>query len=87
LKDDNCLEESNFITKRLIGKEPNYAEVGAWYVGTALTHWVVSRALDNHPKMKKIWEYVSIGAVGYTVYDNHDKGMRPFGVGQDNNNC
>ena len=85
LKNDSCLEESNFLTKNLIGKEPNTLEVTAWWLGSALAHYFIADKLP--PKLSKIFQYVSIGAVTYTVADNHNKGMRPFGISQNDGDC
>lgn len=81
LNSDPCLEEINPMTRTLIGKEPSDEEVIAWYIGTAVGHYFIGQALDRwwNEKAGNTWRAITVGAVGYTVVNNHQLGMRPFG--------
>ncbi|MEQ9005182.1 MAG: hypothetical protein RIE74_16610 [Pseudomonadales bacterium] len=79
---DPCYREEAWLTKRLIGEQPNDAEVVAWGVATAVVHAWVSYNLEEHgaPRwLQKVWDLGTLGHTTYAIISNHDAGVRPFG--------
>lgn len=79
---DPCYREEAWLTKRLIGEQPNDAEVVAWGVATAVVHAWVSYNLEEHgaPRwLQKVWDLGTLGHTTYAISSNHDAGVRPFG--------
>lgn len=79
---DDCFYEADPFTKRLIGENPSTSDVVVWGVATGALHYGVSKALVhyNAPKWVKVgWHGISLTTKAYTVVDNHNKGIRPWG--------
>ena len=79
---DECFFEDDPVTKKLIGKHPNTGEVVAWGVATGVLHYGVSKGLEhlNAPNWVKIgWQGISLTTKAYTVVNNHNEGIRPWG--------
>ncbi len=86
-RNGHCFEESNPVTKRLIGKNPSVGQVAVWGVGTGLAHYGVSKWLESvnaKPWIKGAWQAVTIYYVADTIIGNHQEGVRPWG---DNIGC
>lgn len=74
-----CYHEADPITRRIIGKHPNQLNVALWWAGTAFGHAFVSKKLkDDHPKLYKFWQILTIGRSAYVVTQNHKIGLGPF---------
>lgn len=87
---DPCYKENAWLTKRMIGEQPNDAEVIAWGVGTAVFHAWVSNRLDERGApvwVQKLWELGTLGHTTYAVGTNHENGVRPFGDNRTVENC
>lgn len=67
-----CIREGHFLTKRLIGSNPNSKEVIAWGVGGAVLHLAVSDWLmrNDYWVMHDIWQVVSITDTGIAIGKN-----------------
>jgi hypothetical protein len=87
---DPCYEENAWLTRRLIGSQPNDAEVMAWGVGTAVFHAWISNALEERGApvwVQKVWELGTLGHTSYAIGTNHENGVRPFGKNRDVPGC
>jgi len=56
----------------LIGAHPSDETVLAWSMGTALAHAGITHLLvqNEHPRLAKIWQYVTLSALCSTVGQN-----------------
>lgn len=84
---DPCYKETDPLTRRLIGSNPNTEEVLAWSIATGYGHWWVSRKLERMeaPKwIQRSWQATTFVYATDTVYNNHDIGIRPWGSNQPN---
>lgn len=88
---DPCFQETDGITRSLIGRRPSDAEVLAWSVGMAGLHLGVTELLlrNDHPKLARAWQYFRIGVTMDAISNNHSIGIRigspnhrPEGCGQ-----
>jgi hypothetical protein len=75
---DGCFREGNPITSAVIGEEPSTGEALAWGIGTAALHVGVTELLlrNDHPKLAKAWQFVTIGASSYAIGHNYSLGIR-----------
>lgn len=73
-----CYQESDSITRSLIGEHPSDVEVIAWSVGMAGLHLGVTELLlrNDHPKLAKAWQYFRIGVTASAIAQNHSIGIR-----------
>lgn len=73
-----CYRETDPLTSQLIGETPSRESVIAWSIGTSLAHAAVTEALlrAEQPRAARIWNYITIGAVGEAVYHNWQIGIR-----------
>lgn len=74
---DECYEEQNWATRRLIGRRPSEADVVAWWAGTAIAHAWVSRRLEG--RWRAVWQSVTLVYGVDTVIENHRAGIRVDG--------
>lgn len=87
---DPCYKEKAWVTKRLIGEQPDDHEVIAWGVGTAVLHAWVSSSLDERGAplwVQKLWELGTLGHTTYAIGSNHENGVRPFGSNREVMGC
>lgn len=73
---DPCFQEGE--SAWAIGHRPSDATIAAWSIATAaghagITHWL--RETD-HPKLARVWQYVTLARVGYNVGHNFQLGVR-----------
>ena len=80
-RNDPCIEEVDPFTRSLIGREPSTGATIAWGVGMAAFHVGVTELLlrTDHPRVAKVWEWVSFTEKGITVARNHRLGARISG--------
>lgn len=79
---DPCYQESAWLTRQIIGRQPSDAGVVAWGVGTAAFHAWLSHELQerNAPTwLRMIWELGTLGQTAYAVGSNHSNGVRIVG--------
>ncbi len=87
---DPCYKEDAWLTSRLIGSQPNDAEVLAWGVGTAVLHAWISSALEERGApvwVQRVWDLGTLGHTTYAVVSNHSEGVRPFGSNREVDGC
>lgn len=75
---NDCYDEGAFLTRKIIGEQPEKERVIAWAVGSSLLHAAVSKELDsgNYPKwMGVTWQSITLIDTGYSVYNNHGNGL------------
>lgn len=77
-QEPRCFEESDGITRSLIGSHPSDGEVAAWAVGSAALHLGVTELLlrNDHSNWAKAWQYVRIGITADAIGRNHSVGIR-----------
>lgn len=87
---DPCYEEDAWLTRRLIGAQPETGEVLLWGVGTSLAHAWISNTLEDRgaPRwLQKTWSYATITSSGFAVASNHAEGVRVFGSNRSVEGC
>lgn len=77
-QDPLCFHEANAVTQVVIGETPSRGQVIAWSLGSAAIHLGVTELLlrNEHPKLAKAWQYISIASTGYSVGNNYAIGIR-----------
>jgi len=79
---DNCFEETNGLTRRILGDNPKPGETLAWGLAWGAGHYVVSERLEHYdaPMWLQIgWQAITITEKGLTIGRNHRNGIRPWG--------
>jgi hypothetical protein len=87
---DPCYQESAWVTRRLIGRQPSDGAVLAWGVGTAAFHAWVSHELDDRDAptwLQMLWDLGTLGQTAYAVGSNHHTGVRVVGNNRDVAGC
>lgn len=88
--DDPCYQEDAWLTRRLIGDQPSDGQVLAWGAGTAIAHYMIGKALESSGApswLQRTWDLTTIANTGYTVVNNHNNGVRPWGANRPVNGC
>ena len=65
-------------------------EVVAWGVGTSIAHWWIAKSLERHGApmwLQRGWDIFTIGHTGYTIVNNHEVGVRPWGDNKTFDGC
>ena len=80
---DDCFQEENPITRRLIGRKPSTDAVIVWGVAMAIAHYSLDRWLTrtgraDQPGWRAL-RYLAVAEKGFTVGRNHAEGTRVFG--------
>lgn len=87
---DDCYQESGFITRDIIGNNPNRQQVMGWAIGTAAAHAAVTFLLEKAeaPRwVRKGWQITTISATAHAVVNNHNEGLRVFGDNEPVKGC
>lgn len=90
----SCYQESNFLTKALIGEHPSEASVALSSIAFALAHYYVSAWLESKDTLNEAgahnspwvlanwaWHGVGLATKAFTVASNHSIGLRVGGKG------
>jgi len=87
---DPCYVEDAYVTRQLIGSQPNAGEVLLWGAGMAVGHAWISGLLEdrNAPRwVQKTWSYATITGTGLAIATNHAEGVRVFGSNKPVDGC
>lgn len=78
-----CYYENAPLTRAIIGKHPNEAEVAAIMITYSLLHDYISDRLRERENLAwlRAFQVVTILNSGRNVIHNHQIGLRPFGSG------
>lgn len=60
--------EVNPVGRAVMGAEPKAEGVAMYFTSLAVSHYLISRVLP--PKLRKYWQYGTIGYQGATVFNN-----------------
>jgi hypothetical protein len=87
---DPCYQESAWVTRQLIGRQPSDGAVLAWGAGTAVLHAWISSELESRGApawVQMVWDLGTLGQTAYAVGSNHTTGVRVLGRNQDVPGC
>lgn len=86
---DPCYREGYALTRELIGERPSSADVAVWTVGMSALHAGVTELLlqHEHPRLAKLWSYVTLGEKAYAVGHNYSIGIRIGGANKTPRGC
>ena len=71
---DDCYEEQDPITRRIIGRHPEPLAVVGWWAASAAGHLWVSSRLEG--RWLAAWQAITIIGTGNAVINNHGVGIR-----------
>jgi hypothetical protein len=87
---DPCYQESAWLTRQLIGRQPSDGAVLAWGAGTAVLHAWISQELEERDApgwLRMAWDLGTLGQTAYAVGSNHTTGIRLLGANKDVPGC
>lgn len=80
-RNHGCLYEQHPVTRNLIGRHPDTHEVYQWGIGYALARYAFYKYFGEDIKwLKKVENVVRFEV----IYQNHRKGVRPWGASYGN---
>jgi len=69
------VSDPNFYeTNPILGEHPSHSNIDLYMIGCAAGHTIISGLLN--PEWRERWQYLWIGAEGYTVVNNYAMGVR-----------
>lgn len=87
---DPCYVETNGFTNSILGDNPGTGETIAFFFAVSAIHRAISWELQEQdvPKwVQRTWEAVTFVPKAYTVYDNHQNGVRMWGDNKQIEGC
>lgn len=77
----DCYIERDPITSNLLGKKPAAGAFVAYGLAISTAFTLINRTeyMEDHPRLRTVFNVLAIGAKGYAVAHNHSIGMRMAG--------